>query len=386
MQTIKELQSLLNSKTKFEERYSRYKHKDDKIHLLYVSPCLNASGFYRMILPALEMNKTATHSAIITNIENWGFNKNFENYDTLIDERLLLWADYIIFPPVLSDISYLIKAIRALNPNIQLVMDLDYNYHEIPKTHPRSAKITSNHKEFLLVSLAQMDVVTGANIHLLDYYATLMEKKHEDSNVYMEYLPSLISRFGYEDTLPMPPRKSEVIRIGIIGKPSSAVLSLKEALQKISNTYKDKVEFIFFGWNKKHSETETLFKDIDYTIEKSVSFSNYFNVLHKLSLDIALLPAEKNMFNKHKSYTKFLELSVFGIPVIASINHSAKLVLKEGETGLLANTEAEWIEAIELLIKDSDYREQLSRNALKKVWRSHGFNIRNIELITDLFI
>ena len=386
MQTIKELQSRLKHEKDFEKRYTRYSMTDDKIHLLYVSPCLNATGFYRMILPALEMNKTATHSAIITTIENWDFNKNFENYDTLIDERLLLWADYIIFPPVLSDISYLIKAMRALNSNVQLVMDLDYNYHEIPKTHPRAEKITSSHKEFLLVSLAQMDIITGANIHLLDYYATLLEKKYEDCNVFMEYLPSLISRFGYEDILPMPPRKSKVIRIGVIGKPSSAILSLKGVLQKINSTHKDKVEFIFFGWNKKRSENEAFFEDMDFTIEKSVSFSNYFNVLHKLSLDIVLLPVEKNLFNKHKSYTKFMELSVFGIPVVASKNHPAMLLLKEGETGLLANSEAEWIEAIELFIKDSEYREQLGKNALKKVWKSYGFNTHNINLITDLFI
>ena len=75
MRNITELQERLNTKNSFEHRYNI--ENDDKIHLLYVSPRLNATGYYRMITPALEINKTTTHKVIITSIENNDFSRRF---------------------------------------------------------------------------------------------------------------------------------------------------------------------------------------------------------------------------------------------------------------------------------------------------------------------
>lgn len=87
MRSIKELQERLNPKNNFVQRYNI--EKDDKIHLLYVSPRLNATGYYRMIAPALEINKTVTHRAIVTSIESYDFSSRLSDFVNQLDERLI---------------------------------------------------------------------------------------------------------------------------------------------------------------------------------------------------------------------------------------------------------------------------------------------------------
>jgi hypothetical protein len=158
MRTIKELQLRLNPKNSFNERYDIA--QDDKIHLLYVSPMLNATGYYRMITPAIEINKTDTHKAIITSIEVNDFSRKLSDFVNQLDERLIAWADYIIFPSLFSDVSYLMQAIKTLNPTVQLVMDVDRNYFAVPISIPLSRKLTQEKLKCFENNLGLMDLVT----------------------------------------------------------------------------------------------------------------------------------------------------------------------------------------------------------------------------------
>src|SRR5579885_787089 len=115
MKTLKELYGRLNTAKNFKEKYPQYNMDDNKIHVLFLSPCLNEAGYYRMILPALELNKTDTHSAIIGHIHKWDFNKLFDDYDTPIDFRLVEWADYVVLPVMFTDAAYIIKSMREIN-------------------------------------------------------------------------------------------------------------------------------------------------------------------------------------------------------------------------------------------------------------------------------
>jgi len=105
-----------------------------------------------------------------------------------------------------------------------------------------------------------------------------------------------------------------------------------------------------------------------------------------LALDIVLLPSEKNRFSQCGPYTALLESAVFGIPAIASSYHPAKQVLKEGETGLLAETSDDWVKSILRLVKDKALREQMGKNALKSIWMEQHFTSRQLQLFQDLFI
>ncbi len=384
MRTVRELQARLHPINKFQEKYNI--EPDDKIHILYVSPTLNATGYYRMIAPALEINKTDTHKAIITGIENNDFSRKLSDFVSVLDEQLIIWADYIIFPALFSDVSYLLQAIKILNPQVQLVMDVDRNYFALPVSVPLSRKLTQEKLKCFETNLGLMDLVTVANVSFQNFLQKLIADRLPESNVLVQYLPSLVSKFGYEEMPPLKRNSSEKLRIGFIKPTEEDLLSLKEVLFKMRATLEKDIQFVCLGKPHYSKEGDILLKEIDCELHDTVSFTDYFEKLNNLRLDIALLPAKEGLFNKHQNTQLFTELSVFGVPTITSIHHSAKSILKEGETGLLASEAPEWIENIELMVKDSETRARLGRNALKWAWRFQSYNTKNIELLTEIFI
>lgn len=389
MRNVKELYHLLNGKNEFEEKYPFYKENDGKVHVLYVAPCINGTGFYRMILPMLELNKTGTHAAIVSTIHKWSFSKQFDDYDNPLDARLVEWADYVVLPAIFSDVSYVLKSLLEINPDLQFVMDIDCNYHAYPKEHPNRTKFTKQHGEMLLSNIAQMDILTGASESLLQAYDNKIEKIHPSSNVVLEYQPNLISNFGFQEVETIKQNDSDKLRIGIVGNYGSYydTLSIKEALLHIKEKYKDQIEFIFFGWNGKDSKNEEPFKELDLVFEKSVSFLDYYSKLNDLVIDFALLPSTNIDFNtKGKSFIKYLELSAFAIPVIASNSSPYREVIDDDDSGMLATNTGEWISKMEMLIEDAAYRLALGKAALKNTWRNYSFTTRNIKILTDIFI
>lgn len=384
MRTIKELQARLNPKNSFEQRYNI--EADDKIHLLYVSPKLNATGYYRMITPALEINKRDTHKAIITSIETNDFSRKLSDFVNQLDERLITWADYIIFPALFSDVSYLMQAIKTLNPSVQLVMDLDRNYFAIPASIPLSRKLTNDKLKCLENNLVLIDIATVANEAFQKFLQRFIDDRLENAHTFVQYLPSLVSRYGYEEMPPLTRNSSEKLRIGFIKPTEEDLLSLKEVLYKMRAALKEKIQFVCLGKPHSSMEGDLLLKEIDCEIHDSVSFLDYFEKLNNLKLDMVLLPAKEGLFTRHQNNQLFLELSVFGIPVVSSIHHPAKAFIIDGETGFIASEVPEWIENLSLLVDDVKTREYLSRTALKYAWANHSYRTKNLESLIQSFI
>ena len=389
MRSCIELFDLLTSETVFQKRYPDYVLEDEKVHVLFVSPCMNALGYYRSILPFLELNKTSSHHAIVTDIHKWNFNEVLTDYVSPIDRRLIEWADYIVLPVLFQDASYLIQAWKAIHPEVQVVMDLNYNYHLMPSIHLDYMKFSRMDKNLLLGNIAKVDVVTAPSEGLLDYYDGLLEKFYPDSKVSMEFLPTLISKFGYQEIKPLKKHSNKKIRIGIVqgGATSYDVVAIKEVLQGLTAKYKDTVELIFFGWNGKVPGIENLLDGVKFTYYKAVRFLDYFDRLHEIQLDIALLPCQRLPFNTHgKSNIKFLEFSAFGIPVVASNNELYNEVIIDGETGFLANSSDEWLSKIKALVENKELRTTIGNNALKRVWKDFSYTGKAMEVLQEIFI
>ena len=384
MRSMKELKGRLDPKNGFERRYDM--EVDDKVHLLYVSPRQNATGYHRMISPALEINKTTTHKAIVTSIEGNDFSKRLSDLVNQLDERLAIWADYIIFPPLFGDISYLVGAIRALNPSVQLTMDVDKNYFAMPDCMPLSRKLTQEKLQAFQFNLGLMDLVTVANEAFQNFLQRLIDDRLEESNVLVHHLPSLVSRHGYEEMPPLQKNETDALRIGLIKPTEENLTSLREVLFRTKASHGGKIQFACLGKPHSSKEGDLLLKAVDCEMHDTVSFLDYFEKLNALRLDLVLLPAKEGLYDRHQNNHLFLELSVFGIPAIASIHHPAKAQIEEGETGHLASEVPEWIEGIEALFKDKPLRERMGRNAMKRVWLLKSYNSKTIEEFTSTFI
>lgn len=380
MKEILNLQQHLQASLKFEERYAL--EPDGKIHLLYVSPRLNSSGYYRMLAPALELNNSHTHQAIVTHIESHDFSSTFTEQQYHLDTRLIAWADYIIFPALFNPMNYLIPAILALNPSVKLVMDLERNYFALPL----SKKFTRTHQKHLEKHLEQMDMVTVAHRGFQKFLERLMRKRLHNADTLIQYVPSLVSRMAYQD-LPSCTRSSKTpLRIGLLKPTEGALLSLKVVLLAIHKHFEEDIQFVGLGMPQSVWKNDKDLQEVPIETHTSVSFATYFRTLQGLDLDVVLLPAQDNLYNKQFHQHVFLELSVFGIPVIASPFHSATAHIKNGEMGFIAHETSDWIAALQRLNRDAAFKSRLSRNLIANLWKTLSYTQPNIKRFTDVFI
>ncbi len=81
------------------------------------------------------------------------------------------------------------------------------------------------------------------------------------------------------------------------------------------------------------------------------------------SFDVGLLPLPRTPWTPHKFYLKLVQYMALGIPPVATPLGSNPILIKEGETGFLADSDGEWVATLERLVADSELREQVGRRA-----------------------
>ena len=100
--------------------------------------------------------------------------------------------------------------------------------------------------------------------------------------------------------------------------------------------------------------------------------------------DINIAPLEPgNPFCEAKSELKYFEAALAGVCTVASRTAPMREAIRNGETGILADTAKEWYEAISALIADAQLRRRLAHAAyLDVLWR-YGPH-RRAELVSSL--
>lgn len=87
--------------------------------------------------------------------------------------------------------------------------------------------------------------------------------------------------------------------------------------------------------------------------------------------DINIAPLERdNIFCECKSELKYFESALLGVPTVASPSSPFANAIRDGDTGLLSHTEAEWFSNLERLVVSSEERRRMGsraqRDALEK--------------------
>jgi len=89
-------------------------------------------------------------------------------------------------------------------------------------------------------------------------------------------------------------------------------------------------------------------------------------------IDIGLAPLPNHEWTKGKCATKLLQYLSVGIPVVCSPVGVHNEMIKEGVNGLFAASTQEWIEKLDLLIKDKALRERIGAEGKKTVESSYS--------------
>ncbi len=115
-------------------------------------------------------------------------------------------------------------------------------------------------------------------------------------------------------------------------------------------------------------------KNVHYA-DRSVPINRYSAFASSFGFDIGIAPLVDCNFNRSKSNLRWLEYSALGLPTVATgISHYNQSI-EHGKTGFLIkdNNLASWKETLLGLVEDKSIREQIGRNAYKRV--KNDFNV-----------
>ena len=96
-----------------------------------------------------------------------------------------------------------------------------------------------------------------------------------------------------------------------------------------------------------------------------VPFTDYLPLLGEN--DISIAPLEAGQFNDAKSNIKYLEAAALGIPSVCSPRAAFADAIQHGVTGVLADGEAAWLDALLALVDDAALRRQIGEAAREGV-------------------
>lgn len=399
MEKVRKFLEPLSNK-EFGLRYPDFKPSDGKKHILYLCPPVNGIGLYRAILPAMHLNQTNTHSAIISDVRllDSSSQDKFKSYNTELNEQLIQWADYLCLQTHYNDLTEDIMALRKENPKLQVIMDVDDYDYALPPWHVHARHYTRKMNEQILDNMALCNVVTCSTEILAESYERLLKDRHPDCPTQMYVLPNLMSKICFEGVPKNKPQSNGVVNIGLTLNHAQFgdVNPIRNIMQSIKEKYKDKVKFTVFGWNGKLAEkSKNCLQGVEHVHIPSVDIFEYFKTLHGLNYDFALMPLAPNKYNICKTNHKLMQYAMLGIPAIVQnigvytdpIYFSAEEEYTEDKciNALVVDKKKEWEQHIDLLISNKKKRKQLAQDARKTVMDNYMIE-DHIDIWTRCFV
>lgn len=239
------------------------------------------------------------------------------------------------------------------------------------KVGKRLEEMNENIEEFV----KQADLVTTTTEFLAKEYRKL------NKNVIV--LKNQIDPFNYEEPLRNTGKK---IRVGLVGSVSSNddYLHIVDTLDYLKS--RDDVEIVVFGLPDKDDPRVKQVREIykkelefwdKYADERQpfVPMANYYETLNGLRLDLMLIPRQESYFNKCKSNIKYLEASMFEIPVIAQGFTNGDSPYDgdlDGKNGFIVKTGHSWLTMVKKLIDNKKLREKTGKTAKKYVLKHYN--------------
>ena len=103
------------------------------------------------------------------------------------------------------------------------------------------------------------------------------------------------------------------------------------------------------------------------------------------NIDIGVMPLTQNTkFNLAKSPTRMFEYMSMEKPFIASCLGEAQRVIIDGQNGMLAITQDDFVEKLQILIKDKKLRQTMGKKARKTVLEKYSLEKISNDLLTSV--
>jgi hypothetical protein len=108
---------------------------------------------------------------------------------------------------------------------------------------------------------------------------------------------------------------------------------------------------------------------------ESVAWSEDTEVASLQALDVGIMPLLDGPFERGKCGYKLIQYMACGLPVVASPVGVNRQIVEHGVNGFLAETPAQWAEALQTLLADLALRQRMGQAGRGKVERSYSIQV-----------
>ncbi len=284
-------------------------------------------------------------------------------------------ADVVIFHrPEDSNKLELMRILKKEGKKIVYDNDDTYKDHESVKLNDYFTKERVARGLAMVNSIADAAVIEA---DLVTCTTEVLAEEYRKLNPNVVVLPNCIDPFYFDEPLR---NESDVVRIGITGSIITST-DLDVVAPIIRHYEHDKrVRIVCFGLPPNrldNPKVASVYKDeykfmdsVDVEWHPAVNADKYYEKINSLKLDMMIIPREDNYFNRAKSNLKFLEASMFEIPVIATgflDGKSPYQGVEDAKHMMIVMDNKDWIDKIEHLILDKDLRLAMGKKAREYV-------------------
>lgn len=143
-----------------------------------------------------------------------------------------------------------------------------------------------------------------------------------------------------------------------------------------SRVYLDLLRGVFQQLAQRASFRLKIIGNFDYELEgvdlEVVQWTKEREVEDLQTFDIGVYPLPIDDWVLGKSGLKAIQYMAFGLPIVATNVGTTSLLIADGVNGLLVETEAEWINALERLLSDSALRKRLGAAARESAVQNYS--------------
>ena len=167
-------------------------------------------------------------------------------------------------------------------------------------------------------------------------------------------VPSIVDTERY--VFQPEPENLERVTVGWSGSPTTVgnIRVVASALRELQQKVDCGVHLI--------GGTEFDLPGVKYTAQK---WSAETEVEDLRRMQVGMIPLPVNEWNKRKFYMKTAQYMALGIPPVCTPMGSNPEVIEHGRTGFLAETDAEWVEHLSLMVTDGPLRREMAERAAR---------------------
>lgn len=284
------------------------------------------------------------------------------NYKQLIGDpdwayrRKLQFGLKLLYESQNSDVVFIHKLLlpkllfKYISLNSRVIFDYDDALYADRPWHDDDS---TNLRRHLNYTLKLSDIIISSTPEIENHSSKF------NSNIYR--LPTTLKREKYRK-LRARTTKINQPTIGWIGHPENLyyLRENKNKIQKVLEQTDSSLRIIT-------SESNRFSPFLDHPHVEYIEWSKETADYRLSECHIAIRPLINDRWTRGKCHSSVIQAMALGIPVVTSPVGILNEVVGNSSAGYLADSEDEWVDRIDILLRNDEHRQNMSENAVKRV-------------------